>query len=145
MAQRCYDAAARRGKNVSCIGCMQDLQKEFREYWGAVGKRRKAAKIDVLTEQINTLSDYDFSALYEAHIHNTQEDELADIIITCATWYRAAELAEEGSFNAQRSFDMLLASGAINFVLHQTTQANNLAAFRKVLNLKMKFNEVRED
>jgi hypothetical protein len=145
MAQRCYDAAARRGKNASCIGCMQDLQKEFREYWNAVDKRRKAVKIDVLTEQINTLSDYDFSALYEAHIHNTQEDELADIIITCATWYRAAELAEEGSFNAQRSFDMLLASGAINFVLHQTSQANNLAAFRKVLNLKMKFNEVRED
>lgn len=145
MAQRCYDAAARRGKNVSCIGCMQDLQKEFREYWNAVDKRRKAAKIDALTEQINTLSDYDFSALYEAHIHNTQEDELADIIITCATWYRAAELAEEGSFNAQRSFDMLLASGAINFVLHQVTQANNLAAFRKVMNLKMKFNEVRED
>lgn len=75
---------------------MQDLQKEFREYWNAVDKRRKAAKIDVLTGQINTLSDYDFSALYEAYIHNTQEDELADIIITCATWYRAAELAEEG-------------------------------------------------
>ncbi len=124
---------------------MQDLQKELKEYWDAVDFKRKAAKIDVLTGQINTLSDYDFGALYEAYIHNTQEDELADILITAATWYRAAELAEEGSFNAERSFDMLLASGAVNFVLHQTSQANNLATFRKVLNLKMKFNETRED
>ena len=101
--------------------------------------------IRVLDAEANKLSDADFVALYEAKIHNTASDELADILITAATWLHTAEVESGKDFNAGRSLDVMLLSGAVQFVCGRITGPADVERLQIVTNLKMRYNELRED
>ena len=108
IAERCHASAAKRGKDTSSLGCIHALGVEQREYWEACDKGAEVGDIRVLDAEANKLSDADFVALYEAKIHNTASDELADILITAATWLHTAEVESGKDFNAGRSLDVML-------------------------------------
>lgn len=95
IAERCHASATKRGKDTSSLGRIQALGVEQREYWEAHDKGAEVGGIRVLDAEANKLSDADFVALYEAKIHNTASDELADVLITAATWLHTAELRED--------------------------------------------------
>lgn len=107
ISKRCHDAATKRGKDTSCVGCLKYLHTELGEYWDA--------------------------------------DELADVLIVAASWIQAAKLAEGDDFQPNRSLDVVLASGAVQFVCGQITCAQDLEELRQVVNLKMRYNETRND
>lgn len=96
IAERCHTAATKRGKDTSCVGCMDYLRVELAEYWKAVEKGANVPNFNETTAKATELSDEDFNALYGEKIHNTTTDELADILIVAATWLHAAQLAEIG-------------------------------------------------
>ena len=81
ISKRCYDAATKRGKDTSCVGCLQYLAVELREYWDAVDKGRNVPDFAETVQKANALPDAEFNALYAAKIHNTAAEELADVII----------------------------------------------------------------
>lgn len=145
IAARCHAAATKRGKDTSCVGCIAALQRELGEYWEAVEKGRKAAILATLTEGAANLSDEEFNALYEAEIHNTAEDELADLLITAATWLHTAKTEGGESYRADRSIDAMLLSGAVQFVAARITCENDVRRVQQSVNLKMRFNETRKD
>ena len=145
ISKRCHDAATKRGKDTSCVGCLQYLAVELREYWDAVDKGRYVADFGETVKEANALPDDKFNALYAEKIHNTATDELADILIVAASWIHAAKLADGDDFQPNRSMDVMLASGAVNFVCGQITGAQDLEALRVIVNLKMRYNETRND
>ena len=116
IAERCYASATKRGKDTSSLGCIHALGVEQREYWEARDKGAEVGDIRVLDAEANKLSDADFVALYEAKIHNTASDELADVLIIAATWLHTAELEGGDDYDADRSLDVMLLSGAVQFV-----------------------------
>lgn len=81
IAERCHAAATKRGKDTTGVGCIQSLRMELREYWKAADKATETPEFDEIIEQAGKLSDNDFAAYYEANLHNTATDELADILI----------------------------------------------------------------
>lgn len=81
IAERCHTAATKRGKDTSCVGCMDYLRVELAEYWKAVEKGANVPNFNETTAKATELSDEDFNALYGEKIHNTTTDELADILI----------------------------------------------------------------
>lgn len=145
IAKRCHASATKRGKDTSCVGCLQYLAVELREYWDAVDKGRYVADFGETVKEANALPDDKFNALYAEKIHNTATDELADILIVAASWIHAAKLADGDDFQPNRSMDVMLASGAVNFVCGQITGAQDLEALRVIVNLKMRYNETRND
>lgn len=145
ISKRCHDAATKRGKDTSCVGCLQYLAVELREYWDAVDKGRNVPDFVETVQKANALPDAEFNALYAAKIHNTAADELADVLIVAASWIQAAKLAEGDDFQPNRSLDVVLASGAVQFVCGQITCAQDLEELRQVVNLKMRYNETRND
>lgn len=145
IAKRCHTSATKRGKDTSCVGCLQYLAVELREYWDAVDKGRNVANLPELVKEASELPDDKFNALYAAKIHNTAADELADILIVAASWIHAAKLADGDDFQPNRSMDVLLASGAINFVCGQITCLQDMEAVKAIVNLKMRYNETRND
>ena len=145
IAERSHATAVKRGQDVSTFGCIAALRTEQQEYWQAVDKGAEVADIRVLSAEANKLPDAEFSALYEAKIHNTASDELADILITAATWLHTAETGGGEDFDPDRSIDAMLLSGAVQFVCNRITGNADVERVQLVTNMKLRFNELREE
>ena len=145
IADRCHTAATMRGKDTTGVGCIKSLRLELSEYWKAADRGAEVPEFDEITEKAGKLSDEDFAAFYEAKIHNTAADELADILIVAATWFWEAKTEAGGTFQPGKSIDVMLLSGAVQFVCGQITDKHDAERLRKVVNLKMRFNELRKD
>lgn len=145
IANRCHAAATMRGKDTTGVGCIKSLRLELSEYWKAADRGAEVPEFDEIIEKAGKLSDEDFAAFYEAKIHNTAADELADILIVAATWFWEAKTEAGGTFQPGKSIDVMLLSGAVQFVCGQITDKHDAERLRKVVNLKMRFNELRKD
>lgn len=145
ISKRCHRSATRRGKEASCIGCLKYLQGELREYWRACDEGCVAYNIETLAEQVMELPREKYIAYYDDHIHNTTLDELADILITAASYYEAARLADEGKDLSGRTIDEMIINGAVHFIYTQIQSPTDMAQLRQVLLLKMLYNELRND
>lgn len=149
IAKRCYESAQHKGKDVSCAGCLQAFRRELAEYWEAADTKRTASRedVDAVNESLN-VDENTFRACYESRLHNTAIDELADIVIVAATWLEAA--AAEGDkdgngFALLRSADVALISGTMDFVAEICVNDPAAASLSEIVNLKMRFNELRQD
>ena len=116
IAERCHTAATRRGKDTTGVGCIKSLRIELGEYWKAADRSAETPEFDEIIEKTGKLSDEDFAAYYEANLHNTAAGELADILIVAATWLWEAKAEAGGDFKPERSIDVMLLSGAVQFV-----------------------------
>lgn len=145
IADRCHAAATMRGKDTTGVGCIKSLRLELSEYWKATDRGAEVPEFDEIIEKAGKLSDKDFAAFYEAKIHNTAADELADILIVAATWFWEAKTEAGGTFQPGKSIDVMLLSGAVQFVCGQITDKHDAERLRKVVNLKMRFNALRKD
>ena len=145
IAERCHAAATKRGKDTTGVGCIQSLRMELCEYWKAADKATETPEFDEIIEQAGKLSDNDFAVYYEANLHNTATDELADILIVAATWLWEARAEAGDNFQPGRSIDAVLLTGAVQFVCGQMSDQHDIERLRKVVNLKMRFNELRKD
>lgn len=144
-AERCHTAATRRGKDTTGVGCIKSLRIELGEYWKAADRSAETPEFDEIIEKTGKLSDEDFAAYYEANLHNTAADELADILIVAATWLWEAKAEAGGDFKPERSIDVMLLSGAVQFVCGRMADRHDIERLRKMVNLKMRFNELRKD
>lgn len=145
IAERCHTAATRRGKDTTGVGCIKSLRIELGEYWKAADRSAETPEFDEIIEKTDRLSDEDFTAYYEANLHNTAADELADILIVAATWLWEAKAEAGGDFKPERSIDVMLLSGAVQFVCGRMADRHDIERLRKMVNLKMRFNELRKD
>ena len=145
IAKRCHTAATRRGKDTTGVGCIKSLRIELGEYWKAADRSAETPEFDEVIEKTGKLSDEDFAAYYEANLHNTAADELADILIVAATWLWEAKTEAGGDFKPERSIDVMLLSGAVQFVCGRMADRHDIERLRKMVNLKMRFNELRKD
>lgn len=145
IAERCHTAATRRGKDTTGVGCIKSLRIELGEYWKAADGSAETPEFDEIIEKTDKLSDEDFTAYYEANLHNTAADELADILIVAATWLWEAKAEAGGDFKPERSIDVMLLSGAVRFVCGRMADRHDIERLRKMVNLKMRFNELRKD
>lgn len=145
IAKRCHTAATRRGKDTTGVGCIKSLRIELGEYWKAADRSAEASEFDEIIAQAEDLSDKDFAAFYEANIHNTATDELADILIVAATWLWEAKAEAGDNFQPGKSIDVMLLTGAVQFVCGQMSDEYDIERLRAVVNLKMRFNELRKD
>lgn len=145
IAERCHTAATRRGKDTTGVGCIKSLRIELGEYWKAADRSAETPEFDEIIEKTDKLSDEDFTAYYEANLHNTAADELADILIVAATWLWEAKAEAGGDFKPERSIDVMLLSGAVQFVCGRMADRHDTERLRKMVNLKMRFNELRKD
>lgn len=134
-----------RGKDTTGVGCIQSLRMELREYWKATDRGTETPEFDEIIAQAGKLSDEDFAAVYGAKIHNTATDELADILIVAATWLWEAKTEAGGNFQPGRSIDVMLLTGAVQFVCGQMADQHDIERMRTVVNLKMRHNELRKD
>lgn len=145
IAERCHTAATRRGKDTTGVGCIKSLRIELGEYWKAADRSAETPEFDEIIEKTGKLSDEDFAAYYEANLHNTAADELADILIVAATWLWEAKAEAGGDFKPEWSIDVMLLSGAVQFVCRRMADRHDIERLRKMVNLKMRFNELRKD
>lgn len=118
---------------------------ELGEYWKAADRSAETPEFDEIIEKTGKLSDEDFASYYEANLHNTAADELADILIVAATWLWEAKAEAGGNFKPERSIDVMLLSGAVQFVCGRMADRHDIERLRKMVNLKMRFNELRKD
>lgn len=145
IAERCHTAATRRGKDTTGVGCIKSLRIELGEYWKAADRSAETPEFDEIIENTGKLSDEDFASYYEANLHNTAADELADILIVAATWLWGAKAEAGGDFKPERSIDVMLLSGAVQFVCGRMADRHDIERLCKMVNLKMRFNELRKD
>ena len=147
ISKRCHRSATQRGKDTSCVGCLKYLHGELGEYWRACDEGCVADNISTLAEQVMELPREEYIAYYDDHIHNTTLDELADILITAASYYEAARLslADEGENISGRTIDEMIINGAVHFIYEQIKSPADMAQLRQVLLLKMLYNELRND
>ena len=104
-------------------------------------KGRNVPDFAETVQKANALPDAEFNALYAAKIHNTAADELADVLIVAASWIQAAKLAEGDDFQPNKSLDVVLASGAVQFVCGQITCAQDLEELRQGRKLSLSLAE----
>ena len=123
---------------------------EQAEYWDAIDKGRRLDTKDVNEAQTMANAAFaSFAKYYENNIHNTDYDELADLVITAATWFYCAQESGGAAFLPTRSIDVTLASGILAFVIDRISGVTALATIqnaetlRAVVNLKLRFNELR--
>ena len=145
ISKRCHRSATQRGKDTSCLGCVKYLHGELAEYWRACDEGCVAYKIEALAAQVMELPREEYIAYYDDHIHNTTLDELADILITAASYYEAARLADESKELSGRTIDEMIINGAVRFIYTQIQSPADMAQLRQVLLLKMLYNELRND
>lgn len=147
IAERCHATATKRGKDTSRLGCVADLCGEAQEFWAAISDWRTIPYFNETINHIQDLSDNDFCVEYEMRIHNTDLDELADIVITAATWFQTIKQSE--GYNAEYLFleniDAYLISGALNFVANRIAGPERLAQLYTIVRLKMRYNELRNN
>lgn len=134
---------------MSCAGCLQAFRRELAEYWEAADAKRTVSREDVaaVTESLN-VDENTFTACYESRIHNKTIDELADIVIVVATWLEAAAAdgdKDGNGFEPRRSADFALLSGALDLVAEISANDPVADSLGEIVNLKMRFNELRQD
>ena len=102
---------------------------------------------DLAAQVMMELPREEYIAYYDDHIHNTTLDELADILITAASYYEAARqsLSDEGENISGRAIDEMIINGAVHFIYTQIQSPADMAQLRRVLLLKMLYNELRND
>ncbi len=142
ISARCYEAANKRGKNTSPRGCISSMGGELNEYWDAIDANKLSRTEDVAAAEKATEND-EFIKVYEASLHNTATDELADILITAATWIETAK-RETFNFQTERSLNVLLARGAVVFAGNRINNQDDVDLLFRVVYLKMKYNELRQ-
>lgn len=120
---------------------------ELKEFYAAVESRRAIqGDLDSVIAEARTKNDKDFVRFYYDTIHNTMEDEMADVVIVGATWIKSAEIAAGDNFNASQSYDVLLATGAVTtFLLRYISTEESAERLRQIINLKLRYNELRND
>lgn len=147
IAKRAYESAKQRGKNPNCLNCYVAVRNELAEMWQAIDNGRRAQYADVAKAE--GLQDNDlFYAFYKTNLHNTELDEMADVVITCATWLWCAKICAEAeglTFNAQRNFDGALLRGPVSLVFDLLNGKEQIDTFRKIVNLKLRYNDLRKD
>lgn len=146
IAQRAHASAVKRGKDVSATGCLTAAGNELREFWAAMDQGNKIADPEQTVKTASEIQDdAEFTAFYDAHIHNTAPDEMADMIITAATWYWSVGEAEGETFQPLRSADVMLACGPVQLVCSLLNSPAEVDLLRQVINLKLRYNETRKD
>ena len=130
ISERCYNTAVKRGKDVTLDGCMLALLQEIKELEHAAA-RRLVADPSPLYARADLLSDADFMVVYNWLLHNTEADEIADVIITIATSYHVDP-------------DDNIFSRALDAVTGELTPDVRELAEQAVA-LKMRYNEIRQD
>lgn len=98
----------------------------------------------VLADEANKLSDEDFTAFYGEKIHNCVTDELADVLITAATWLRTAELEGGENYNPDRDITPCCFRARCS-LFNRIVGPEDVERLQIVTNLKMRYNELRED
>ena len=144
IAERAYRTAYDRGKQPNVPNCIIATHDELNEFWDAQDNGRKC-RYDDLKKAEGIKDNAEFVQYYEDKIHNTTWDELADLCIVSATWCYASYLAtiqNEEKWDPNRDLDCVLCCGALSFVLSIIQDADVL---RMAINLKLRFNELRED
>ena len=130
ISDRCYNTAVKRGKDVTRKGCMLALMQELKELRHAVAYQL-ATNPSPLYARADLMSDAAFMASYNRLLHNTEADEIADVIITIATSYRVDP-------------DDITLSYALDAVAGELTPDVREMAEQAVA-LKMRYNEIRQD
>lgn len=148
--ERAYNAAVARGKNTSHTGCAEAMAVELAEFWAAAEAGRELPDdiLEVARTYYENEKDKEFADYYEKYLHNTKADEMADMIIVAATWiHDAREKAEAAGeiFIPGKCINVVLAGGAIQFVAAQITGMRDLDLLVTMVNLKLRFNELRKD
>lgn len=147
IGKRCREAAKRRGKDTTCLGCVRYLETELAEYWRAVDNDN-LTPLDAVSELFSLrvrLSDGAFVKIYDEKIHNTTLDELADLYITAATYLQEFKSVYGDDFRPMRSTDELLIQGTVDFAHSQVESRDEIDGLRIVLSMKMEYNELRKD
>lgn len=130
ISERCYNTAVKRGKDVTLEGCMLALLQEIKELMHAAA-HRSVADPSPLYARADQLSDADFMVVYNRLLHNTEADEIADVIITMATSYHVDP-------------DDITLSHAFDAVAGELTQDVRELA-EQAVSLKMRYNDIRQD
>jgi len=146
IAKRCWETAVRRGQDTTCNGCQLGFRRELSEYWAAVEAGRVISSEDVAAiNEAAQIDDNTFYACYESRAHNTSIDELADIVIVAATWYEAATLEDGDDFNPIKSAENAYVCGVLNLVSEISYNNPSVISLHDIINLKMRFNELRQN
>lgn len=146
IADRAYLCAKERGKDTSALTCLTASAAEISEYLRAAEAGRVTSS-DHIRKAESIWNAQKFTAFYDKHLHNTTLDELADVCLVSATWLCCAKIADtlDGvAFDPAKNFDAILANGPLTFVAEQL-DAVGTAELRAVINLKLRYNELRED
>ena len=130
ISERCYNTAVKRGKDVSRAGCLQALAEELKELERAVAQH-SAVDPSPLYDRADKMDDGEFLTAYNWRLHNTEADEIADVIITIATGYHAG-LHDEVLAYVVESVSSGLTPDACEMV-------------EQAVALKMRYNELRKD
>lgn len=145
IAKRCYESAQRRGKDVSCEGCRNYVAVELAEYWRAA--RQGYDLPDGATEALSEaalIDDNTFITIYDAYVHNTTIDELADLLIVAATWYEAVRRISKTALPMECA-DVLFIEGILTFIADVCVNNAQAKSLHEIANLKMRYNELRLD
>ena len=155
IAETAYNSAQHRGKDVSCIGCLSALREEQQEYFAAFDAEKHSNYTMEDIKQFNKLTKKEeVISYYDAKLHNTTYDELADIMLVAATWLNAARLAAQEAgeeFKPDRNYDVMLLMGAVAFVIDRINDVTpvltirNADKLRHIINAKIAYNFARKD
>ena len=148
ISKRAYATAKRRGKYVDPEDCKKYLQCELNEYWDAVEAGKPTNFWRDIVSEAARMSDAEFIEMYNKRVHNTADDELADILITTATWIEAIALQRESEGNpyqTKRDVELMFAVGPIQYVLDQLDGNEDRERLVNILYLKLRYNEIRKD
>lgn len=145
IAKRCYESAQRRGKDVSCEGCRKYVAVELAEYWRACRQGYEMTNADAQAiNEAALIDDNTFIEVYDAYVHNTTIDELADLLIVAATWYEAVRRSVNGMHPTECA-DVLFIEGVLAFIADVCTNDPQAKSLHDIANLKMRYNELRQN
>ena len=118
---------------------------ELAEYWRACRQgydiSNNAAE---LLNEAALIDDNTFISVYDAYVHNTTIDELADLLILAATWYEAARRASKTTVPTECA-DVLFIEGVLAFIADVCVNDPQAKSLHEIANLKMRYNELRLD
>lgn len=148
ISKRSYEAAKRRGKDVTPEGCKKYLQIELNEYWDAIEAGKPTHFWRDLVRDAAQMCDADFMEMYKRRAHNTDADELADILITTATWIEAIHHKHEETgdpYRPNRDAELMLTEGPIQYVVDQLGDSEDRERLTNIIYLKLRYNDLRKD
>ena len=94
------------------------------------------------------MCDADFMEMYNRRAHNTDADELADILITTATWIEAIRRQHEETgdpYRPNRDAELMLAAGPIQYAVDQLDGSEDRERLTNIIYLKLRYNDLRKD